>query len=245
MNMILRATLFAFLTTQVHCFGVKKSSNPDLVPVIWDKQDKEKKAANHPSIKSFKDPKTNLFGFKDQNNTIILPPKYGWAYEFNIHNIADVRHDVDGKWKWYKINPLGERLFTSYTFDNGPDYVRSGLSRFEKNGKIGFVNEKGQVMVEAKYDHTTPFMFVQPVALVSKGGVIERDKDAGCSCGDKIKGAKWGLINKQGQTVIPMKFTDYKGEDHGGDHVLVLLKGEKKYKVFLNKKTGKYKAIKE
>ena len=241
MNIILRATLFAFLTTQAHCFGVKDSSNTDLVPVVWasseDGKEAEKKEANHPFIRSFQDPKTGLYGFKDQNNNIVLHPRYQGAYEFNIHNVAD----VNDKGKWFKINPLGERLITSYIFDNGPDYVRSGLSRFEKDGKIGFVNEKGDVVIKAKYDDANPFMFVQPVTLVRKGGVIERDKDAGCACGDKIKGAKWGLINKKGETVIPMKFTDYKSEDGA----LVMLKGKKRYKVFLNNKKGEYKAVKE
>ena len=59
------------------------------------------------------------------------------AWEFNIHNIADVKHSG----KWYKINSSGKILTQSRETDNGPDYFYSGLSQFEKNGKIGFINE--------------------------------------------------------------------------------------------------------
>ena len=38
-------------------------------------------------------------------------------------------------------------LFEAYLFDNGPDYTSEGLFRIIHDGKIGFANENGEVVI--------------------------------------------------------------------------------------------------
>jgi hypothetical protein len=232
-------TIFSFfLIVQTSCLGVIPSSKDELTPVTY-RRSEDKEPAKHPFIKAFQDPKTNLYGFKDQNNQIIIQPIYRSAYDFTIHNVADVQYSTHNVTKgWYQINTMGERLTKRYIFDNGPDYYRSGLSRFQKNGKVGFINRKGEIVVKADYDHANPFVFVQPIALACKGCVIEKQ---GC-CDYKVKGGKWSVINQKGEKVIPMEFTDLSSTP---DRSFVMIKDKKRYKIFINNKTGKYEAIQQ
>jgi hypothetical protein len=231
-------TIFSFfLIVQTSCLGVSPSSKDDLTPVTY-RRSEDKNPAKHPFIKAFQDPKTNLYGFKDQNNQIILQPMYGWAYDFTVDHVADVRDAVDNS-KWYQINLSGKKLTQRHVFDNGPDYYNSGLSRFEKNGKVGFINEKGEIVVDAKYDYADPFEYSSPITTVCEGCVVEKYK---ICCDITVKGGKWTLINKKGEKVIPMEFTDKGGTDKGA---MVMLKGKERYKIFINNKTGKYVAIQQ
>lgn len=50
-----------------------------------------------------------------------------------------------------------DTLFQIYTFDNGPDYVSDGLFRIISNGKIGYANEQGRIIIEPTYQCAEPF----------------------------------------------------------------------------------------
>ena len=234
--MNLKFILSVFLSAQTLCFGVSPSSKGDLILVTHAKNE-DAHPAKHPFIKVFDDPKSGLFGFKDKNNKIILQPMYAWACDFTVDHVADVRDAVDSK--WYKINPAGKKLAQCYIFDNGPDYEHLGLSRFEKNGKVGFINRKGESVIEADYDYARPFLCSQPITFVCKGCVIEK---LGC-CDLKIKGGKWSIINKKGEKVIPIDFTDVSYDDR--DRSPVMTKDKEKYKVFINNKTGAYQVVRQ
>ena len=53
----------------------------------------------------------------------------------------------------------GRFLYYVQWFDNGPDYYSEGLRRINKNGKIGFANAEGDIVIEPKYDWTHPFNY--------------------------------------------------------------------------------------
>lgn len=55
------------------------------------------------------------------------------------------------------INRKKEVIFDAYLFDNGLDYISDGLFRIKRNGKIGFANELGEVIIEANYECAYPF----------------------------------------------------------------------------------------
>ncbi|NHN24328.1 WG repeat-containing protein [Flavobacterium jejuense] len=55
------------------------------------------------------------------------------------------------------INRNKEVIFDAYLFDNGPDYLSDGLFRIMRNGKIGFANEIGEVIIEPKFECAYPF----------------------------------------------------------------------------------------
>ena len=51
----------------------------------------------------------------------------------------------------------GSVLFDIFLFDNGPDYFSEGLTRVKRSGKMGFANEKGEVVIPCIYDFAWPF----------------------------------------------------------------------------------------
>jgi hypothetical protein len=55
------------------------------------------------------------------------------------------------------INNKGIELFEMFNYDNGPDYPSQGLFRIIKNGKIGYANMHGQVVIEPQFKCAWPF----------------------------------------------------------------------------------------
>lgn len=55
------------------------------------------------------------------------------------------------------INRDKKVVFEAFMYDNGPDYFAEGLFRIKQNGKIGFANEKGEIIIPAIYDCAYPF----------------------------------------------------------------------------------------
>lgn len=55
------------------------------------------------------------------------------------------------------VNRNKEVIFEAFLFDNGPDYIEEGLFRIKRNGKIGFADPTGKVVIEAKYNCAYPF----------------------------------------------------------------------------------------
>ncbi|PPE03797.1 WG repeat-containing protein [Holospora curviuscula] len=198
-----------------------------------------------PSMRKFTDPNTGLMGFKNKNGKIVIPAKYRSVWDFSIYGVADVydpynyeprinefgKRIVKVRQSWYKINKFGDILVKSYLFDNGPDYYVSGLSRFEANGKMGCIDLQGKIAVPPRFDWITPFFFSHPIAIVCVGCRLTKAHK-----NDQypdMKGGKWGAINKKGEIVIPMEFTDYK-VDHK-DRSIVLFKGNVPYNICLDK----------
>lgn len=62
---------------------------------------------------------------------------------------------------------------------------KEGLSAFVKEGKCGYIDKKGNIVISPEYDFASPFN--EGIAAVSKEG-------------------KWGAIDKNGKMVIPIKY---------------------------------------
>lgn len=93
----------------------------------------------------------------------------------------------------------GKKLFTIFPYDNGPDYTSEGLFRIIKNGKIGYANESGEIIISPRFDAALPFH--SGLAGFCEGCVSEKvDEHSVWS------GGLWGFINKQGIVVIPAQY---------------------------------------
>lgn len=93
------------------------------------------------------------------------------------------------------INRNKEIIFDAYLFDNGPDYISDGLFRIKRNGKIGFANELGEVIIEAKYECAYPFE--NGMAKVSYDcETINDDMDH-----STWKSSNWFYIDKNGTKI--------------------------------------------
>jgi hypothetical protein len=97
-----------------------------------------------------------------------------------------------------------------YFFDMGADYFQEGLARYiDSNEKIGFINSKLEIVIDASYDYAT--FFQDGYAIVSNGSHSEKISDSEYEEHTHMVGGKWGAIDKKGELVIPLKY-DFEGE---------------------------------
>lgn len=90
-----------------------------------------------------------------KEDTIIPIGKYYYCHTDTIRYFGIVIENKSGK--ILGIDKKGTELFEVFRCDNGPDYVESGLFRIIKNGKIGYANPEGKVIIEPKFDCAYPF----------------------------------------------------------------------------------------
>ena len=128
-------------------------------------------------------------------------------------------------------------LFVSY---NDQEYRAKVLFPKSVDGKYGYVNFAGEMVVLPRYDEVAPknaffFMGKEPalVKLDGKYGYIDRkgkevtpihfDNASGFDSSGKAKvrvGNKWGWINRRGKEVIPLRF-DEAGDFTGCSAVII------------------------
>ncbi len=129
--------------------------------------------------------KENKWGFINRNNDVIIPFEYDEAYPFfeklavvkkgNQYGAINTKNKVKGKFN-------GENEKKSFPF------YSDGLRVFEKEGKFGYINKKGKVVIPAIYEYAYPF--VNGMAYVELNG-------------------KSGFINKKGKEIIPIKYSQF------------------------------------
>ncbi|WP_211204030.1 WG repeat-containing protein [Chloroherpeton thalassium] len=136
-----------------------------------------------------------LWGFISNTDSIQIPPTYLFAQDFLPTGIAAVL-DSSG---WFYIDTLGNRLLAPYIFDNGPDYFSENLARFVVDGKVGFFNQQGKIVISAQFDFATPFL--NGVAKVSQGCEFIKTGEH-----TEVTGGKWGIIDTSGNFLLPIQF---------------------------------------
>jgi hypothetical protein len=162
-----------------------------------------------------------LFGYKDENQKIVIPPEYILAQEFSRGGIAPV---VDDK-GWVYINSKGKKIIRPYIVDNGPDYFSEGYARFVKKNKFGFFDEKGRIKIKTAFDYASSFS--EGLSAVCNGCVeLKRGEHS------FYYGGKWGYINKKGEVAFEYQFDSAQSFKNG--RALVQKKGKSFY--IINKK---------
>jgi hypothetical protein len=110
----------------------------------------------------------SLIGVKDDKGQVIIPAKYEWLSSEPGDLITDsiIIFAAWNKTADYVATSFGDAydrrgrlLYHPLFFDNGPDYTFEGLIRCVENGKIGFVNEQGQVIIKPQWDWVTEFNY--------------------------------------------------------------------------------------
>lgn len=170
------------------------------------------------------DPKTDLYGFKEVNGKIIIPSQFDMVEApddsplfSNKNKDLEYLVPVLKKCRFWRMNREGQLKFESFYFDNGADYYEEGLTRFIKDGKVGFHTRKGEIKIQARYDFASPFR--NGYAYVCKGCYAQYPKNptyAAASSGPcshlnkdmykSIISGAWGLIDKEGKEVVPLSY---------------------------------------
>ena len=97
-------------------------------------------------------------GFKNKNqDTVIKIGKYSHCWTDTFKTFAIVFDQVNTNNNVVAINQNEQILFDIYISDNYPDDIKEGLFRVKQNGKIGFSNKYGQIIIPCIYECAYPF----------------------------------------------------------------------------------------
>lgn len=125
-----------------------------------------------------------------KGDTIVPIGKYYYCYTDTIKDFGMVIEKNTGK--ILGIDQRANELFEVFKYDNGPDNPESELFRIIKNGKIGYANAKGRIIIEPNFECAYPF----------KGGFAkvsdncEKEKEGEHSI---WKAENWYQITKDGK----------------------------------------------
>ena len=172
-------------------------------------------------------------GYADANGNMIIPfGKYKYCYTEKFDKIAFV--GIANREGIYAIDRNENVLFKVYITDNKPDIIQENTFRIESNGKIGFADIYGNVIISPQFNAAWPFQ--EGFAGVSTGGTKKQTGDYQTYTGGKwkfinkngipinneeyddlrpfkngaalvMKAGKWGKINQNGELVLPIKYT--------------------------------------
>lgn len=171
-------------------------------------------------------PKDSLLGVQDAHGKIIIPAQYN--YWLNSMNSKEPIEDsiiffsassfssqkISTSWgDAYDRN--GKLLFHPMFYDNGPDDFNEDYTRCVKNDKVGYVNRKGEIVIEPQWDWATPFNY--GYALVCNGCTISFEHDSEHPEVVYPESKDFYYINKKGEKVNPnpeaQNNKDYKVEN--------------------------------
>lgn len=172
----------------------------------------------------FKDNYNGLYGFKDAKGKVVVKPLFDGVYGLEGEKLfsADnpkLQHIVPvfKNDRIIYVKKDGSLAFEGFYFDNGPDYYQEGLARFVKDGKMGFHNEKGEIIIPAKFDFASPFK-ENGSALVCQGCWGEYSSPPKLKLAHsqvfirvydnpvEVKGGKWGAIGKDGHEIVKVDY---------------------------------------
>jgi hypothetical protein len=158
---------------------------------------------------------TEKWGFRNREGEIVIPPVYAVVEPFTRFGVAAVADDSG----WVLLDISGRPLLRPFIFDNGPDPFSEDMARFVWNGRIGFFDRSGRIVIPAEYDFALPFS--EAMAAVCIGCREEADGEY-----RTVRGGSWGFIDPKGRRAIPLRYEA--AESFHGGKAVVVLKGEKR-----------------
>jgi len=141
---------------------------------------------------------TNIFGGINMKINRSINMNLGNHFmQLDSSNIKEIIYKEERGFIAY--DPNGNELFEVFPFDNGPDYPSEGTFRIIENGKIGYADLQGEIIITPQFDAALPFA----------NGFAAFCED----CSETIygehkswEGGKWGFINYGGEVKIPAKY---------------------------------------
>lgn len=91
-------------------------------------------------------------GYKNSKGQIVIPiGKYSQCFTDTFKTYAIVMDKKLTDSKIVAIDRNEHIIFDIYMFDNRPDNIQDGLFRIKRNGKIGYANKKGEIIIYPKF----------------------------------------------------------------------------------------------
>lgn len=94
-------------------------------------------------------------GYIDTKGDTIIPlGKYLYCFTDTFKRFAIV---FNNQRKCFAIDQKENFLYEVFWYDNGPDIIQEGFFRIIKDGKIGYANTEGQIVIQPHFDCAFPF----------------------------------------------------------------------------------------
>jgi hypothetical protein len=171
----------------------------------------------------------NKFGYINEHGNFVIPPRYNYCYSFNEYGLAPIYDNLTDQ--LYFIDTKGDTILSSteqYQLISNP-YLRGsvptfmdGMLKVKSNGKYGFINLEGELIIPAKYDSVTDFnqglaavridtSFYIIDALGNEERITERniksiDRFSEGFAAYCLSTNKWGFLDKNGSVKIPPRY---------------------------------------
>ena len=163
------------------------------------------------------------WGYIDRTGKFVIEPTYDYAWDF-ASSSAPVA--IAGRYFW--IDKTGAKG-TTQTYD-GLVAFSEGLASFRRGNLWGLIDEKGIEIVPAKYSSVLVFKDGLAAFSASTGKHGFLDKSGTEVVGPLFDDARdfvdglaavqsnglWGFINKAGESIIPVQFSDCSGSFTNG-----------------------------
>jgi hypothetical protein len=95
------------------------------------------------------------YGYVNQNGIEIVPiGKYQACFRDTIRTFGSVMTTDN---VCMGIDKNGAELYEIYWYDNGPDYIVDNRFRIIQNGKIGYANELGEIVIKPQFQCANAF----------------------------------------------------------------------------------------
>ncbi len=134
--------------------------------------------------------KGERWGYKDAAGDVVILPKFILAREFSAEGLAAVANEGE----WVLIDRWGRTLARPFVTDDGPDPFREGRARFVSDGKFGFFDAFGRVVIPPRFDFAKPF--ANGLAAVCRGCKLVRKGEH-----TTVSSGTWGHIDTAGNRV--------------------------------------------
>lgn len=133
----------------------------------------------------------------EKGDTIIPFGKYAYyGTDSFVHFTTVMEHPNDSTYgRQVGINRKQQILFDIVMFDNGPEPIREGLLRVIRNGKMGYADEYGKIMIPCIYDYVN--WFYKGTAEVTFDAEEYWDMDEHLI----VESDEWFFIDKNGNKI--------------------------------------------
>lgn len=188
-----------------------------------DKSGKVTLLPEYSSVESFNDGlavvgrggySNGLYGYIDKQFKVVIPVKYKYASPFSDERayVSESSRSTD-QFSYY-INRAGQKM--NYPPNGGWFLFVEGLATTDLNGKVGYMNLEGKIVIKPRFDEARRF---------SHGMAAVRIKN------------KWGFIDRTGRIVIRPQFDEV--DDFGPDGIAAVARYDKNLETihgFVNRK---------
>lgn len=134
--------------------------------------------------------------YKNAQSELFISPAFLRDLSFNRDGLAAVRALPEG---WTYANRQGRVVITGVAeSDNWADSFHDGLVRVLRNGKYGFANREGKIVIAPDYDGALNFQ--NGIASVCQG-CQNKCADAACEYHSFV-GGRWFHLDTKGNKVV-------------------------------------------